>query len=92
MRELLADLLTEEVSIVTDMHSAVMTEGGDLAEVPFMVEGMFVDYDDKYLLIASNEHSPPELVNRDRVVSIKVVDKLDEIMSDPSKPSKGSLN
>ena len=91
-RELLDDFIGEEVSIITDMRSVVQTENGEMAEIPYVIEGNFLDYDGEYLLVGSDEDAAPELINKARIISVKLISKTAEIMHDPNKPLKAEMN
>lgn len=90
--DLLQDFLGDEVSVLTDMKSAVETPDGNVAEIPLIIEGIILDYDEEYLLIGSTESSTPELIHRDHIVNIKIIDHVLEELRDPSRPDKKDMN
>lgn len=87
-RYLLTDLVSETVSIMLTSKNAVLLDNGEVAEVPVVLEGIFIDFDDDFLLLGYDGAEAPELVDRRRIVTIKIADKFSEVMTDPSKPKK----
>lgn len=85
---LLADFISERVNVMLTSKNAVMLDSGEIAEVPMIIEGIFIDYDDEFILLGFEGVDAPELVDRRRIVSIKLGDRFSEVMADPSKPKK----
>lgn len=85
-RELLLDFLGEAVSVVTDATSDMLhetSEGLEPLSITYVAEGVLLDYDDDFLLLGDERNiTPPELVNRNRVVSVKLTDKLESVLKD----------
>jgi hypothetical protein len=88
---LMNELLTENVSVVTTLVNAVMTEDGQMAEIPHTVEGILIDYDVDFIMLA-DKNGVPELISRPHVVTIKVIDTMEEHMQDPARPKDDKLN
>lgn len=91
-RSLLLDLLAEDVAVYTTQRISVQTESGEMAEIPHILEGVFVDFDEEWVLIDRPEGVT--LVNRDRIIDISRVSNSAVVaaMDDPGKPDKGSMN
>lgn len=85
---LLGDFISEQVNIMLTSKNAVMLDNGEIAEVAVIIEGFLIDFDDDFLLLGYEGADAPELVDRRRVVTIKLADRYAEVMTDPTKPKK----
>lgn len=89
---LLQEFLSELVAVTTTINNAVMTETGDMAEIPVVLEGTLLDFDEDYLLIGGHPGESPKLISRSHVLAVEVVDQFEEVMRDPNKPPAGDMN
>lgn len=85
---LLRHLLNEHVAVLTTSKTLLATESGEYVEAPYTVEGLLIDYDEDYLLIGE----PPEIVNREQIVSIKLIDPIASAMDDGDRPKPSEMN
>jgi hypothetical protein len=90
-KELLDDFIGEQVVIITDIKSVATTADGEMVEVPLVLEGMFVDYDSTFLLISYDQHTSPELIRKECVLSVKLAEPPENLFIKDVEP-KGPLN
>lgn len=88
---LLSDFVTEAVQVTTDISTVAYNEAGEMIEVPLAVEGILVDFDDEFILMGSEGDELPELINRNHVVAVRLIDRISVMMSDPNKPPVGEM-
>ncbi len=89
---LLKEFLSERVNILTNVLQTVQMDNGELAEMPLILEGIFIDFDNDWVLLAADEGVPPELVARKEIVSIRIVDLLAEATQSIESPQKKDMN
>jgi hypothetical protein len=90
-KELLDDFVGEEVLIITDIKTVASTADGEMVEVPLVLEGLFVDYDATFLLISYDQHSSPELIRKECVLSVKLAEPPENLFLKEVE-RKGPLN
>jgi hypothetical protein len=88
---LLKEFLSERVVLLTNVLQSIQLDDGQLGEMPLILEGIFVDFDNDWVLLAADEGSPPELVAIREIVSIRIVDLLAEV-SQMDSPNKKDMN
>ena len=91
---LLDEFLTERISVLTNVNQTVQLEDNQVADVPLILTGILVDYDEEFLLIAQEDsvESLPELISRAQVISVRIeVDNV-TLVADPNTPQKKDMN
>lgn len=88
---LLVQFLNEHVNITLDSKTAIQMESGEVVEVQMVVDGVLLDFDDEFILLGQEGKDGVELISRQLVLGMKVVDLI-ETMMDPSKPSRDDMN
>lgn len=92
-KDLLRDFISERVSVVTGLKTAIMTDGGEVAEIPLICDGVLVDYDDVFLMLEDVDKQLPSLVRIDQVVKLELADAVEAaaIMDMPGRPKKDDM-
>ena len=67
-KSLLADFVGTEIVVFTTQRATIQTAEGELAEINYSVDGLFIDYDDEFLLLERSDG--PSLVSRTKIVDI----------------------
>jgi len=84
---LLTQFLTEHINITLDSKTTIQMETGEVVDVQMLVDGILVDFDDEFLMLGQEGKDGVELIKRDLVLGVRIVDPNEIIMNDASKPS-----
>ena len=94
-KKLLKDYVSENVVIATNLKQTLQTETGEMAEIPVIIEGILVDFDDTWVLLGNvNNVDDTELININLIGSIKPIDPMQDAIDDLMNDSgdQGTLN
>lgn len=89
---LLVQFLNEHVNITLDSKTAIQMESGEVVEVQMVVDGVLLDFDDEFILLGQEGKDGVELISRQLVLGMKVVDLSEALVNDPDRPDRENMN
>jgi hypothetical protein len=89
---LLTQFLSEHLSITLDSKTSIQMGSGEVVDVQMLLDGTLIDFDDEFLMLGQPGSEAVELVKRDLILGLRIIDDNDTVMNDPTKPDKGSMN
>ena len=89
---LLVQFLNEHVNITLDSKTAIQMESGEVVEVQMVTEGIILDYDDDFVLLGQLGKDGVELISRQLVLGVKIVDLNEALTNDPDRPDRENMN
>ena len=89
---LLEEFLGDNVLVsIKDMDVNVSTEEGE-GIAPMMLQGVFVDFDDTFILLSDEGKTTYSLVNINSIAKIDIINAVMEEMLNPDRPKVGEMN
>jgi hypothetical protein len=89
---LLDQFLNEKVLITLNVHTAMQVSEAETVEGPMMVQGIFLDYDNSFLLVGQEGRDAIEIIKRDSILGIRIVNEGEEILQAMGAPTDEELN
>lgn len=90
--DLLTGFLTDKLHVTTKLKSTVQLNDGEFAEVPLILEGFLLDFDEDFIMMGQTETDGLELVARDSIAFIKQVVPEEQVMNDPNRPPREEMS
>lgn len=89
---LLDQFLNEKVLITLDAHTVLQVSENETVEGPMMVQGVFLDYDQSFLLLGQEGRDAIEIIKRESVLGIRQINEGEEILAAMEPPSEDEIN
>lgn len=67
----LNETINDHVKITTSGRTLIQTRAGELIEIPHIIEGMLIDYDELFLIVVQNNQDRLTKIARGKVVTIE---------------------